>query len=312
MKTSAYKILEILISALFLVVYKKRVKNIKEYVKNYREWRENTNLHTSTHNRASYGGNMLELIRLLKYDYKINKTTTKCAFNTVFDVSFRDENSKVLYVTKTYEEETLKYLQKIIKKDDVFLDIGANVGIYSIIAAQLGAKTISFEPSSREFNRFIKNISLNHNVRNRIALNNIALSDYNGKASLIVANKYNSGHNTLEKELMYKTQEDCKQQVECSTLDEYCKKTNLQKINAIKIDVEGHEEKVLKGAFQTIIKLKPKYIIYEIVDKNVSSKWLGVKKMLSELGYRSYYITNQGHLVENEIYTSGNLVATTD
>ncbi|MCS7109719.1 MAG: FkbM family methyltransferase [Candidatus Micrarchaeota archaeon] len=79
-------------------------------------------------------------------------------------------------------------LKKIIKKGELFIDVGAYKGFYSLIASELvgeDGKVLAFEPNYKSFEILVKNIKLN-SISNIIALN-IALSDFDGRASFVNA-----------------------------------------------------------------------------------------------------------------------------
>ena len=64
------------------------------------------------------------------------------------------------------EPETVAWIDEYVQKDDVFYDIGANIGAYGFIAASRGAKVFAFEPEAMNFGRLVQNIGLNNNGEN--------------------------------------------------------------------------------------------------------------------------------------------------
>tara|TARA_B110000003_G_scaffold272100_1_gene307360 strand:+ start:203 stop:1132 length:930 start_codon:yes stop_codon:yes gene_type:complete len=154
-------------------------------------------------------------------------------------------------------------LVKLIRKSGgTFLDIGANVGFFSILASRYFTNVISFEPSKRTIQSFKENIKLNHSTN--ITLVECGLSDREGEMNLN-ENPLNAGGNSFEefdKEMVASSmrQDWNSYSVPVSTLDNYVLSNNVKKIDLIKIDVESHEPYVIRGAIKTISQFKP--IIY--------------------------------------------------
>ncbi len=277
---------------------------IKKIISNYLQ---NRNLPNSWN--FVYGDipcNFFQTLRFIRY-YLLKKEKT---FNFRFeDFSYKmrinpgKEIDKALYVTKTYEPETLEFLRKNIKSTDVFLDIGSNSGIYSIICSHYVKKVYSFEPSPREYTTLKENIKIN-NIHN-IEAQKIAVGGRNSKGKLRIALDYNSGHNTLANNFIYQgTQLNNVQEVTVKTLDSIF--LNIP-TDIWKIDVEGVELDVLKGAHKTIQRNKPRVIIYEITENSIQNK--KIRDWLVSHNYKIFYILPNGDLTAKPIYKSGNIVA---
>ena len=166
-----------------------------------------------------------------------------------------------------YSSGEIYFLRKISKeKPKICLDIGANVGKYSSYLLQnSSAKIIAFEPMPKTFNELSK---IRKNYSDRFFVYNIGLGHkktmkniYYDKNNLQWAN-FNPEVNKID------YLKNNKRKIRCSlnTLDNFVKKNKKifnSRIDLIKIDTEGFELEVLKGAKKTIKKLKPKYIQIE-------------------------------------------------
>ncbi|MCB9364238.1 MAG: FkbM family methyltransferase [Flavobacteriales bacterium] len=142
-----------------------------------------------------------------------------------------------IYVGLT-EFEDMSFVLHYLNHDDLFIDIGANVGVYSLMAAGIrNSETISIEPVPSTFQNLTKNIKLN-NLQQIQALN-IGLSDENGHLYFTSDGDTNN-HVT-------NTKNDNNIEVEVKKLDAVLD-SKLDKHTIIKLDVEGFEIKVLKGA----------------------------------------------------------------
>ena len=148
------------------------------------------------------------------------------------------------------------------KKPDLFIDIGANVGFFSLPISKI-IRTISFEPFSINFNKLTENLKLNR--IKQIDIYNYALSDKNTEGNIYLKkNQPNFGEATISNR-KHKF-DSLYQKVLLKIFDQEFNLFN--KYLMIKIDVEGHELKTLLGMQQTLI--KNKCLIYvETIDSNV-------------------------------------------
>jgi FkbM family methyltransferase len=146
-----------------------------------------------------------------------------------------------------YEPEITDIVDKLVRPQDVVLDIGANFGWYSTLFAkkyQNNVEVHSFEPAPSTFNTLTENIKLN-NIEQGIHLNQIALSDRPGTTQIHIFTGRShavASISTLDEE------EYDSFEVDVSTLDRYLESNNIDRVNFAKIDVEGNELFVLKGA----------------------------------------------------------------
>ncbi len=166
---------------------------------------------------------------------------------------------QVLYISGTYEPNSLLVLKKFLKQNDVFLDVGANAGIYTLFASRCvgeGGKIISFEPSSREYALLEENVQLNA-LRN-VVLEKRAVSDACGIKFLRLAIEKHNGQNTLCDNFAYEDAfSSLKESVAVVSLDQYVKNNALKRINFIKMDIEGAELSALQGAKQIFHQYRP-------------------------------------------------------
>jgi len=215
---------------------------------------------------------------------------------------FNDEISDGIFCG-SYEADELRMLLNLINinKNINFLDIGANLGFYSIILGKFLEKSasnyrvISIEPSPREFDRLKKNLEVN-NLKN-VILSNIALSDLNDRLNFFIASN-KTGHSSLEK-----PEEDSSSQIIVNTmkLDDFLKKIKIEKVDIMKIDVEGAELKVLNGGAETFKKYKPLLMI-EVSDKRTlkfNYKAQDILNFLKNFGYK-FFIIKKGYLTNLE------------
>lgn len=156
--------------------------------------------------------------------------------------------------------------QSINALPGLFLDIGANSGLFSLMVASLGqTSSIAFEPFPKIHELLKCNIELNQ-FSDKIQTERLAISNITGQLKFYVPTNIGLIETSASLEPNFKNQHSDIIDVESSTLDDYLQAQGLKEcpISVIKIDVEGHEPAVLEGAFKTIQKYRP-IIIAEIL-----------------------------------------------
>ena len=167
-----------------------------------------------------------------------------------------------LYFYGTYEAGTLFIMKNCLRHSDTFLDVGANIGLMSLYASFLvgdKGKVYSFEPEPKIFSIFLQNISLNQ--RENIIPLNIALGGSKGQGNLYLNPDFGSGSTSLIKP-KYNSSRNCiKTQIE--SMDEVISSYKISGITMIKIDTEGYEALVLKGAEKLLKSDKAPVVCFE-------------------------------------------------
>ncbi len=205
------------------------------------------------------------------------------------------ETGRAIFVTGRYEPNEFSVLQKILRPGMTFVDVGANIGLYTLFAAnKVGAtgKVVAFEPSSREYEMLEQNIAVNalYNVR---AIKR-AVSNRDGEVELLVASLKNSGHNTVGK-FGYATALERTESVAAERLDEIIAREGYERVDVIKMDVEGAELAALQGAMNTLRRLHPALLV-EISDRTLEHQGASSREVLDLLaseGYRFYGFDEQ-------------------
>ncbi len=203
------------------------------------------------------------------------------------------KNEVLIKYEKSFEYSTLKLFSGIIKKGDVIIDAGANIGLYSIFYSKLAGKegrVYSFEPDKTTNLLLKKNLQLND--CNNVQIFNAALSNKEGYVEMVAYNfdsfKVSEGDAfKFIKEVIDPGEGDKPGYINAFKLDNLKEINTLDKIDFIKIDVEGAELLVLQGSIQTILKYKPT-IIFELSGrwtKRFNYKPYQVIVLMNELGY---------------------------
>jgi FkbM family methyltransferase len=182
------------------------------------------------------------------------------------------DSESILIVSPEHEKWIWNYLKP--KKGEVFIDVGAHIGKYALQVAKIVGENglvIAIEASPINYNVLLKNCRLN-NIRNVIALN-IAAWKSNGELKLFIGDvgghhsvKFNSGIGFVK--------------VSAKALDNVLKELHINRVDWIKIDIEGAEYEALEGLKNTIQQYKPTLII-EVFKENIEK----VTKFMNESNY---------------------------
>lgn len=195
-----------------------------------------------------------------------------------------------------YEKEAWKHIT--CPKRGIAIDVGAHQGFYTTKLAREvgdGGRVYAFEPEPENYSVLCSNLELNH-LNNVVPLQ-VALSDYDGEGSLFTYRNeigWDSGKHFLrgsskgqpywDKPDMPVSLSEYETIVEVKTLDTVLSSDPPHSLDLIKIDVEGSEHKVLKGASETLKHYSPKIVLE--VHYNQIYKILKHPSILIELGYR--------------------------
>ncbi|MEX1117411.1 MAG: FkbM family methyltransferase [Terrimicrobiaceae bacterium] len=204
-----------------------------------------------------------------------------------------------------YEREEIQFFLDHFQPGMTFVDVGANVGLYTALAIQRGAgRILALEPLPENFNLLKKTVAAN-NSQAPIHLEQAAAGREPGELSLY-ANPDNKGDNRLYPDPLLKE----KLTVRVETLDDLCEKNQTPHIDFLKIDVQGAEMLVLEGA-KSILAQSPSCIIMtEFWPQgltNCGSSPLAYLKAFAELGFNLKELRNgKLHLISAE-----DLIATT-
>lgn len=173
----------------------------------------------------------------------------------------------------SHECYSLKAWELLSKDKETILDIGCNTGVYSVVAREFASKSariIGFEPIPRIANLFKFNMELN-NIN--VEINQLAVSDRNGIVSFYDMEGFDNQIGSLDINHVKKHKHHTaiiEIKTKSVTIDSYVELYHLEKIDLIKIDVEGVEHLVIEGIKNTIIKDAPA-IIVEISNQSTAN-----------------------------------------
>jgi len=204
---------------------------------------------------------------------------------------------KGLLMSDPYRNGEYKFLEKHVAGYDstsLIFDVGANIGEYSekILEFNPAVNIQCFEPIPDTF----KQLTLRHQGKENVRLNHFALSDEKGVRSMYEYGKLN-GTNSLEKHPDLISDKTNRIETTLQTIDDYCEEHSIDTIDYLKIDVEGHEVNVLRGAKKMLQekKIHSVQIEYNFLWKNTSNTMEDVFELLAE-NYNIYRLTFWGKI----------------
>jgi FkbM family methyltransferase len=186
----------------------------------------------------------------------------------------------------------------------VFFDVGANLGFFALLASRrvgLTGEVHAFEPAPEQFGQLRRNIELNRAVN--VRLNNCALADSPGLRAFYLSAGWNRGTHSFGST----PERRSSIQVTCETFDDYVTRRGLHHVDVVKIDVEGAELLVLRGARACIRSQPPSLMIVEAAQAHAQSlgySTIDLKAYLAENGYEIYRLHRASKPVQAAIGTA--------
>ena len=224
-----------------------------------------------------------------------------------YSIFKRIEQIKNYFSQNETSEQLL--VSKLVKPGMLVFDIGANIGDYSVLLSKLvgySGKVYSFEPTSSTFNKLQERLT-QLKCNNVYPLHSAIYSD-NTQIELNEFPENLSAWNSIGRPQMLDPQGSGQyvsivntEIVEAITLDSFCKNNEIQKIDYLKVDVEGAETDVLQGAIELLRKKSICFIQFEISQKMLEGLNRNAKStfdILIEYGYECHRITKNGDIGE--------------
>ena len=235
-----------------------------------------------------------QIIKRLSKSLKLHKVTprevTVVRNGLRYRLDLTDAMDRILYYRGVHERLETRLCMHLIRPGMTCLDVGANLGYYALLFAQLTngmGDVYAFEPSPEEVERLRRNISLNpfQNIR----IHALALTDVTGKIGITERRK---GGNTR----IAATDGEAVHDIDGMRLDRFVSSEKIASIQLMKIDVEGAEVKFLKGGLDTISRLTPVMII-ELNPRALArfgNRIPDIQELLQNRQYRLYRLSRRG------------------
>jgi FkbM family methyltransferase len=213
-----------------------------------------------------------------------------------------------MFVLREHYEPEIAYVESALAPGMVVIDGGANLGIYTVLASRVVGDSgcvLAFEPGETSFRSLQNNVALNgaHNVRTFKR----ALSNVSGRARL-----YHSGGGLVSYSIFPEDGSAGEfEEIETTTIDDTLAAERIDRVDFLKLDVEGAEELALRGAEQLLSRVHP-IVMFEMQpgaptpgDAAHSGAWA----LLERIGYELYAVADDHTLLPLAAPRAGNNLA---
>ena len=169
-----------------------------------------------------------------------------------------------IFLLGSFEPDAVRCYERLLQPGDVGIDIGANIGAHTLVMARAvgpGGRVLAFEPTAYAHAKLQTNLALNPELVPRVTLRQLLLTDTRGAA---VPETIYSGWPLAHEEGLHPEHLGKAHSTEgagSSTLDEAVKAAGIGKVAFVKLDVDGHELSVLRGATATLAASRPPILV---------------------------------------------------
>jgi len=196
------------------------------------------------------------------------------------------------FYTHDYDTQEIRSVLRLFKPEWVVLDVGANVGFWTIpMAKALGpaGRVHPFEPISSNHLRLRENVRLN-GLQSITQVHELGLSDRRATLQISLREDFANGSGTGNASIVIDDSDGRFQcaMIEVDTLDKIFPSLNVERLDFVKVDIEGHEDKFLAGAASTIGQFRP-IIHMEINEPYYSRRGLDATTVFEEWAKSAKY-----------------------
>lgn len=221
-------------------------------------------------------------------------------YGIVLQLNLNDWIAQNIYFLRNYEKKELAYVCGQLKSTSVFIDIGANIGLYTLTAAQICKEghVYAFEPFYENNKQLLFNLKKNklkvHCIEKAVSNHNNGLQLHydNSELNLGTVSIINSGGQSHK--------------VASITLDDFVALQKIERIDLIKIDIEGGEWDALLGMHEVLTHFAPTLLIE--IDNEILLKMkhtsADIYKLLQSYNYQPSYFQNNGLLTSNSAFAA--------
>ncbi len=219
------------------------------------------------------------------------KVVSQVAGRFLMELDLAESLQGLLYYYGYYERDLTRFIESIIRPGSVMVDVGANIGTFTLLAASLGATCYSFEASPTVCATLRRNIALNE--FGNITVRECAVSDHTGEASFFLYEDVGK-NNSCGQSAFFRRGPGREIKVPLETLDSAL--SDLTRVDFIKTDVEGADFLVLRGANAILERFHPVLAI-EATEELANKLGGSVAEILDLLfghGYQVYSLSRHG------------------
>jgi len=206
-----------------------------------------------------------------------------------------------LFLFGNYQKHVSQNKYLSLESDSVIFDVGANFGLMTLQFAKLvpSGKVYAFEPTFYAFSKLEKNIELNPilaknivAIQSFVSLESTETPDIKAYSSWKVGGSVEEGKHRIHGGVVKSAKG-----VKAVSLDDFCEHEQIERLDFIKIDTDGHELEVLKGAKEAISKFEP-IIVFEVGMYIINERGIDFQEYLKFFDSLSYSLFNSSNLKE--------------
>lgn len=207
------------------------------------------------------------------------------------------DSGRFLYFYGEYEPEECSYFQQAVRSADICLDVGANVGFYTLLFSRLASsgEVHAFEPVASSWHILSTNVLANELTN--VTVNRAAVGNCDTEAEFTLATDptYSSFVDTERRTTAARIK------VPVVSIDSYLQQQRLPRVDCLKVDVEGGEHKVLSGAAALLSdpQRRPRLVMLELHDPMLQRQGSSIDQVLEQMasyGYSPFIWTKQQRL----------------
>lgn len=206
-----------------------------------------------------------------------------------YELDLNDYLPRYLYFTGSWEPWETRTVERLVRPGATVVDVGAHLGYYTMLMSRLvGPRGVvhAFEPTPATFARLSRTLALNGppNVR----AYQIALGDVESQCRVVTRDLGNTGKNAVDVA--------AGGPIPVTTLDRFAHESGLQRLDFMKVDIEGSEARFLAGAWETLQRFRPHVLLevnrpallrYGISPRTLIERFAGIGYSLTRVGWRS-------------------------
>lgn len=200
-----------------------------------------------------------------------------------FGALFLSRRDALGFNLQRFETRELAFAERFLQPGMTVLDIGANQGLYTLVASQrVGprGRVFAFEPSPRERRALRLNVIIN--LCRNVTIEDSAVGDNDGNSQLYLVEGSETGCNSLKPPVLVSgTSRPVR--VPVTRLDHWLRKQNIELVDFIKLDVEGAELSVLKGAAEFLNRVPRPVILAEVANIRTAPWGYAAKEIVNAL-----------------------------
>ena len=244
-----------------------------------------------------HGAGMKARFKIYKALRRSGLEVTVCANwheGTSVEVTLPSDFGRCLWVAGCFEPNETAFLASVLRPGMTVVDVGANIGLYTLLAAHLvapGGTVVAVEPSPREQVSLRRNLAANGRLLVLVRVRTEALGQANGRATLHLTDAEHAGQNTLGAPAYADTTVIEEVEVPVVTFDRLVKEEALERIDVVKIDVEGAEELVLQGGEASLRRFRP-LVLLELQDPSLRTLGSSAERVISLLERFDYTVVS--------------------